>query len=125
MTPEEAKATSWNLVNQFMVMAESSDAQCDRAAQLVDWFASALLSAAGGWNADMDAAPRDRPVLLYDDRLQRCVVAEWMTAIDDGAQDWVFARQHGLAGIAFVSRDATHWRELPAPPALRLSKSPE
>ncbi len=44
---------------------------------------------------DISTAPKDRYVLVYDARLQRSVVAQHMTAIEDGSGDWVYARQLG------------------------------
>jgi hypothetical protein len=107
MTPDEAQAIADRLYMDHIDTGGLREA-----------IAAALLEAAGQWNADMDAAPRDRWILLYDKRLKRCVVAQHMTAMEDGSQDWIFARQLGSdgAGVAFVTSDATHWRHLPAPP---------
>lgn len=79
------------------------------------WQEAALLEADCQWQP-IETAPKDQWVLLYDALLRRCVVAQWMTAIEDGSGDWVLARRLGSDGLAFVSRDATHWRHLPREP---------
>lgn len=68
----------------------------------------------------LDTAPTDKPVLVYDAHLKRSVVAQKMTAIEDGTSDWVYARQLaavGMPAIAFVCKEPTHWQPLPDDPS--------
>lgn len=50
----------------------------------------------------IDTAPTDKAVLVYDAHLERCVVAQKMTALEDGESDWVYARRlsNALDGAA-------------------------
>jgi len=77
----------------------------------------ALLRAAGRWQP-LTEAPTDKPVLVYDDAAKRCVVAQHMTAIEDGSTAWVYARQIGMPGetLAFIAKQPTHFRYLPEAP---------
>ncbi len=72
---------------------------------------------------DISTAPKDRYVLVYDAKLKRSVVAQHMTAIEDGSGDWVYARQlsanvlgHPVPAWAFICKEPTHWQPLPEPP---------
>jgi hypothetical protein len=69
---------------------------------------------ASGWRA-IDSAPKDGTrVLVFADGEQRA--AALLTAVEDGEQNWVYARRLGSAAIAFVCHP-THWQPLPEPPA--------
>jgi hypothetical protein len=66
----------------------------------------------------IDTAPKNVPVLVYDAHLQRAVVAQRMTAVEDGSVDWVYARQiDAVCPVAFICKQPTHWLPLPSPPA--------
>ncbi len=67
----------------------------------------------------METAPTDKPILVYDARLKRQVVAQSMTAVEDGKSDWVFARRVGLGteALAFICPHPTHWMHLPKNPS--------
>lgn len=43
-------------------------------------------------------------------------IACWLTSVEEGDSAFVYARQVGSEPIAFVIRDATHYRLLPTPP---------
>ena len=66
-------------------------------------------------------APTDRPILVgkwdIDGGPWMARVATRMTALEDGAVDWVYARRTGAEPIAFILQDVTHWTDIPAPPA--------
>ena len=70
----------------------------------------------------IETAPRDRRVLIWDAETKRCVVAQHMTAIDDGSSAWVYARSLScdLDGdkIAFIAENPTHWMPEPDAPVI-------
>jgi hypothetical protein len=77
------------------------------------------LSAAGlvveqGWQP-IATAPRGGPVIVYQDGEQ--AVATWMTALEDGAGDWIIWRRVGPDALAIRMPEPTHWHPLPTPPA--------
>lgn len=79
----------------------------------------ATLTAAGyaveqGWQP-IETAPKDGPILVAQDGEQ--AVVEWMTALEDGAGDWIIWRRVGPDALAVRMPKPTHWRPLPAPPA--------
>lgn len=117
MTPEQAREKAQDIVLEYLKKLNKADG-FNKDFDVVEAIADALMEAAGEWRTMGNAPKKDRWVLLYDARLKRCVVAQHMTALEDGSQDWVFARHLGSdgSGVAFVSKDATHYRELPAPP---------
>lgn len=60
-------------------------------------------------------APKGRWILVFDAHIERWVAAQSMTALEDGAVDWVYARRLGVENaIAFICTEPTHW--LPSPP---------
>ena len=67
----------------------------------------------------IDTAPFDKRVLLYDPRMNTSVVAQQMTALEDGEKSWVYARKlsgNSKHAVAFVVAAPTHWMPLPEPP---------
>lgn len=62
----------------------------------------------------IESAPKDREVLIYAEKTGEQFVAFWGTAIEDGDQQWTFARGDG---ISFIVRNPTHWMPLPEAPA--------
>jgi hypothetical protein len=77
--------------------------------------AAALLEAAGEWNADMDAAPRDGTVIMvWADLIGGpfALTVKYGPKYDDDPFPW-----RTLLGDSAVNRACvTHWRHLPAPP---------
>lgn len=115
MTPEEAKQTARNIVDGACL--GTIFVQNGVAAALEADITAALLEASGRWEP-LDHAPTDKPVLIYDAAAKRCVVAQHMTAIEDGSTAWVYARQIGAPGeaMAFIAKLPTHFRYLPEAP---------
>lgn len=72
---------------------------------------------ANGWRP-IETAPADQQIIVgkWDDDVWIARVAIRMTALEDGAVDWVYARRLGPDGLAFILREPTHWQPLPAPP---------
>lgn len=64
----------------------------------------------------ISTAPRDRDVLIYAVETGEQFVAFWGTCIEDGDQQWTFARGDG---VAFIVRDPSHWMPLPDPPVIK------
>lgn len=69
---------------------------------------------AEGW-MPIETAPRDKPIIVYQDGEQ--AVVTWMTALEDGAGDWIIWRRVGSDALAVRMPEPTHWRHLPTPPA--------
>lgn len=71
---------------------------------------------------DIETAPKGVPVLIWDKAQSAHRVAFFGTAIEDGSQAWIYARQlswqrdDGGLAIAFVAAEPTHWQPLPDPP---------
>mgnify|MGYP001012851125 CR=1 FL=1 len=112
MTPEEAKQKAIELLD---IIRQRSALDCPLDGE--EEIAAALLEAAGRWLSLKDA-PTDKPVLVYDAAAKRCVVAQHMTAMEDGSTAWVYARQIGMPGeaFAFIAKHPTHFRYLPEAP---------
>ena len=71
-----------------------------------------------GWR-EMDTAPHNKRVLIYDPKLKTSMVAEMMTAMEDGERSWVYARYfsgNANHAVAFVVSAPTHWMPLPDAP---------
>jgi hypothetical protein len=115
MTPEEAKQIARDIVDEACL--GETFARNGTVAALEASIAAALLEAAGRW-LSLEDAPTDKPVLVYDASAKRCVVAQHMTAIEDGSTAWVYARQIGMPGegLAFIAKHPTHFRYLPEAP---------
>ena len=60
-------------------------------------------------------APRDGTWMLTSDPVHGMRVAGLMTAIEDGDEQWVYARTLGSSAVAFICHP-THWLPLPPPP---------
>jgi hypothetical protein len=61
----------------------------------------------------IETAPTRGDVLLYCAETGEQFVAFLGTSMEEGDQEWVFARGPDLA---FIVRDPTHWQPLPEPP---------
>lgn len=59
----------------------------------------------------IETAPRDRAIMVMQDGEQ--AVVTWMTAMEDGAGDWIIWRQVGPDAMAIRMPAPTHWRPLP------------
>jgi hypothetical protein len=95
MTPDEAWVIAERIYNDHI-----------DAGGLLGASAVALIEAAGQWNADMDAAPRDKQILACSPDHKGPLILRWF-------------KYNGLAAWRDWDNDAhqpTHWRHLPAPP---------
>lgn len=75
----------------------------------------------GGWRT-MESAPKDGPILVWDEAGDAQRVATWCVSIEDGDGAWVYARQlsvHAEDGVAraFIVRNPKLWQPLPTPPS--------
>lgn len=62
----------------------------------------------------MDSAPKDKWILVFDAYIGRWVVAQCMTAVEDGTINWVFARRLSVENpVAFICTKPVAW--LPEP----------
>jgi hypothetical protein len=117
MTPDEAEAIGARIAEARSWRYDDGSIDLNVLGGLI---AAALLEAAGGWNADMDAAPRDgTPVLLCDARTGSMRWAVWAihpSHADTWDGDFLGWRDGTLAARGeIVGVIPTHWRHLPAP----------
>lgn len=67
----------------------------------------------------IETAPTDKRILLWCPRMKTAVVAQQMTAMEDGEKSWVYARQlsgNSTHAVAFVVHAPTHWQPIPDDP---------
>jgi len=69
------------------------------------------------WSTDMDAAPKDgTPVRLYSAETGREYVASYMTSMEEGGGQWIYARQLSAeTPVAFIAMNPTHWKPITPP----------
>lgn len=100
----------------FRMASESRDDATVRRNRSIDEAAaiiSELVERIEGVWQPIETAPMDRDVLLFAAETGEQFAAFYGTAMEDGDEQWVFARGKD---IAFIVRNPTHWQPLPPPP---------
>ena len=63
----------------------------------------------------IETAPRDGTRILVFDPVHGQRTAQLLTAMEDGDEQWIYARSLGSSAVAFLCRP-THWKPLDDPP---------
>jgi hypothetical protein len=114
MTPDEARQKADAILGDQvadLIIAVSSHSRlvyADARKAVADAIAAALLEAAGEWNADMDAAPRDGTRILGARSGGHDIDVIFWTG-----GNW-FGQSNEIS--MWAAFPPTHWRDLPAPP---------